>query len=145
MQKSNETGTTASLLWKHRHGGATPHTHTHTHTHKTQPRSPIFFFPPQRGRPRSEQIIFFVYFNSRGVKCLTCLTTTTPSPYRSISVTCSHNAADKMFPLPDSGMPPNIITQPGGRDCLLADKMTSCRFGHLPRYVSGYSVAVYDH
>lgn len=50
----------------------------------------------------------------------------------------------KMFRLPDSGMPHIIPTQPGG-NCLLADKMTSCRFGYLPRYVSGYSVAVYEH
>ena len=38
-----------------------------------------------------------------------------PPPYRSAGITCSHNAADEMFRLPDSGMPPITSAQPGGR------------------------------
>ena len=93
MPKSNETGTTASpLLLPCGNIGATPFSGGPKTT-----RSPIF--PrrerEERGEPRRGQIIFFVYFNSRGVKCLTCLTTTTPSPYRSDMLTqrCRQNVS----------------------------------------------------
>lgn len=61
--------------------------------HKTQPSSPIFFPAERTTMLLTNQILCLL--QSLGVKCLTCLTTTTPSPSRSIGVTCSHNAADK--------------------------------------------------
>lgn len=53
----------------------------------------------------------------------------------------SHNAAEQMFYFSTR----QIVGKQPGADCLLAPKMTSCRFSHLPRYVFDDSVAFYVH
>lgn len=113
MPKSNETGTTASLYGNI--GAAEP---------RHSPRPPLVskhaaeqpHFPRREDdRAFNKSYSLFTSIVRSKMSNLPHHNNSLPPPYRSAGVTCSHNAADEMFRLPDSGMPPITSAQPGGR------------------------------
>lgn len=136
--KVKRNGNYGVAVWKHRRGGATPFS-----AFPPLKRSRAAQFPHRQDH-RAFYSPYSLFTSVVGSKMSNLSHHNNYTPHLPCrSITCSHNAADKMFRLPDSGMPRMVTAQPPG-GCLLADIMPSCTFIHPTRSVSGYSAAVYE-
>lgn len=109
--KVKRNGNYGVALWKHIGTAEPRHSLRALPNEKTQPINPIF---PCREDDRALNKSYSLFTSIVGSKMSNLSHHNSLPPHRSVSVTCSHNAADKMFRLPDSGMPQITITQPGG-------------------------------
>lgn len=112
--KVKRNGNYGVALWEHRRGGASPFPASPPLVSKHAAEQPHF---PRREDDRAfdKSYSLFTSIVRSKMSNLPHHNNSLPPPYRSAGITCSHNAADEMFRLPDSGMPPITSAQPGGR------------------------------